>query len=407
MESKARIIIGKTDLFGKTDKEFNKGVGKSFGYGFGNTTGESICFSGSKIFTSGINYNETSRTDSKMFLMCLNSWNGSYNTLFGGQGFVTREIPSPMSFVHSLSGLLIDNNERPIVSGTMRGLVYKPFICGFTERGVLDHNFGEGGVVFGPDGGLGDDLSQTDNDIYTTPFHYLMGGHGGKIQFFSYQRSFGKTRVVSEELTGTDGLVTKFIGVDSKERVYIAGTVSKKPKFGYFLARFNKDGGIDTSFGNNGKIITSYNSITFLISQLVIFQDSIYILGGNKDNDVIAISKHDIDGNLDLSFSGDGKRVVKYQYITNVSPNSMTISEQGNIYICGTSNEKLFLTALLPSGDILKQFGEGSNPIEQGVLLYDSFENPSKGSNQKYRGNFIAIENNQNLFFVGTCFEQV
>ncbi len=89
-------------------------------------------------------------------------------------------------------------------------------------------------------------------------------------------------------------------------KTIVAGYAYDGSKNQFALARYNSDGSLDTSFGTNGKVVQSFaNSDT--ITALQIQSDGKYIVGGNSgDNSGYrwALARYNTDGTLDTSFGG-------------------------------------------------------------------------------------------------------
>ena len=84
----------------------------------------------------------------------------------------------------------------------------------------------------------------------------------------------------------------------------------------YALARYNPNGSLDTTFGNGGLVITTFNSEGAFASALAIQPDGKILAGGTKyihfssdqssDTD-FAIARYNSDGSLDPTFGSGGE----------------------------------------------------------------------------------------------------
>lgn len=120
-------------------------------------------------------------------------------------------------------------------------------------------------------------------------------------------------------------------------KIIIAGAFQITPPltFQYGLIRYNTDGSLDSSFGENGKVLsdTSYNDISFVITVQYIGK---ILVGGNKNNHIELIRYHP-DGSLDSSYKGSSGS-APYP----VHPYSIQIQSDGKILVSGLSDNAFF-----------------------------------------------------------------
>lgn len=77
-------------------------------------------------------------------------------------------------------------------------------------------------------------------------------------------------------------------------------------KADFAIARLNSNGSLDTSFGTNGKVTTGFGTSTNNGRAVIQLQDGKLLLVGNSDYE-FAMARYNADGSLDTSFDGDGK----------------------------------------------------------------------------------------------------
>jgi uncharacterized delta-60 repeat protein len=84
----------------------------------------------------------------------------------------------------------------------------------------------------------------------------------------------------------------------------------------FALARFRSGGGLDTTFGGDGRVITPFPHEGYVYDLLVLPDGSIIAVGEDYDSgvdvDEFALAKYKPNGRLDRSFSGDGKRITDF-----------------------------------------------------------------------------------------------
>src|SRR5205085_6748113 len=96
------------------------------------------------------------------------------------------------------------------------------------------------------------------------------------------------------------------------DKIIVAGsTYDFNNNNNYFaLARYNTDGVLDTSFGENGKVTTDFNNPDDVANSIALQGDKIILAGytGNfafQTSD-FALARYTVDGALDISFGEQG-----------------------------------------------------------------------------------------------------
>jgi uncharacterized delta-60 repeat protein len=185
---------------------------------------------------------------------------GSLDTSFGIGGKVTTEFGGFSNFAHAVA---IQGNGKIVVAGTTYTNFFKFGIARYNNDGSLDTTFGNGGKII-------------------TSFSFL------DDQCFALALQ-------------TDG------------KIVAAGAARFFSRFG--LARYNKDGSLDATFGNGGQVTTTFvdSDISFAQASAVIIQNDgkIIAAGGAVKPDTFssdfALARYNSDGSLDASFGQAGK----------------------------------------------------------------------------------------------------
>ena len=121
----------------------------------------------------------------------------------------------------------------------------------------------------------------------------------------------------------------------------------------FALARFNPDGSLDTGFGDNGKVITSFSSEYETARAVAIQADGKIILVGLA-GDYIAVVRYNADGSLDTDFAVGG-------LATSVPGfgNAVVVQPDGKIVVAGGIGDMVVLR-YLPDGSLDATFdGDG------------------------------------------------
>jgi uncharacterized delta-60 repeat protein len=198
------------------------------------------------------------------------------------------------------------------ITGAVLVLGMAPTVEG--APGDLDPTFSRNGKVLidfaGGDDGASAAAVQPDGKIVAAGFASLpVAG-----------RVFGVTRFDSEgarDLSfGGDGIVTarfgdgtaagRAVAIEPDGDIVVAGTASQ-PETGwdFALTRYDPNGSLDPSFGQNGRVTTDFDDVANGVNALVVQPNGKLVVAGESGGD-FALARYNADGSLDSSFSGDG-----------------------------------------------------------------------------------------------------
>lgn len=107
----------------------------------------------------------------------------------------------------------------------------------------------------------------------------------------------------------------------------------------FALVRYNNDGSLDSTFGTGGKRSTDFfpdQNGTESGNAAVIQPDGKIVVAGTAydgSNNNIAVARYNSDGSLDSSFNGDGK--ITTDFGSSVSGNAIVLQSDGQIVVVG------------------------------------------------------------------------
>ncbi|HEX8246941.1 MAG TPA: hypothetical protein VF599_02060 [Pyrinomonadaceae bacterium] len=224
-----------------------------------------------KIIVVGQSYNQANED---IALVRYNT-NGTLDTSFGSQGKVVTDINNRSDAARSV---VLQPDGKILVAGGTRELPFgsqKALFARYNQNGSLDTSFGNGGIaIIDPvDAGIGikDMILQPDGKIvvggnYATyvPTYFSANLVARYNSNGTPDTSFGNNGIVLTQVSNST--VYKFEALEtiaySNGKIVAAGEAT----FGqhdynnteYFLVRFESNGTIDTSFGNAGLVITDF-----------------------------------------------------------------------------------------------------------------------------------------------------
>jgi len=179
------------------------------------------------------------------------------------------------------------------------------------------------------------------------------------------------------------------VAIDSNDNIIVVGRTTTA---GSTVWKFSTTGILDTSFGG-GDGITQSPLLGAAYGVTVDENDNIYTAGVGTGINVV---KYDSNGNLDLSFSGDG--VFVYNNPSGGgSANDIIIDANGNVVITGYldsgTDRDMLVMRLTPTGVLDTTFGSG-----QGYITH---HNAASGNGNDI-GNALTIDSDGNILAIGT-----
>jgi uncharacterized delta-60 repeat protein len=218
------------------------------------------------------------------------------------------------------------------------------------KAGDLDPGFGTNGKAI-TDVNSGSDVAkevfvQADKKIV------VAGASNGNFALVKYNgdgsidTSFGSNgKVVTTFATGINAVVTQ----QSDGKFVVSGANSTVPDSAKLLTvnRYNSNGSLDTSFGNNGQVTTDFlslapNGITTIAvdpQDIIQQKDGKIIVGGVLSDTTprpggfsrVVLSRYNLDGSLDTSFGTNGKLVGSGNRLSRI-----LLQDDGQIVTVGT-----------------------------------------------------------------------
>ena len=266
------------------------------------------------------------------------------DSTFNSSGKVLLSIGNSIDYV---TGIDIQSDGKIIAAGnSVNGTDNDFAVARFNTNGSLDNSFGNLGINTATFGISNDNCSsikiQNDGKIILVGTSEI-----GNIQHFALIRysttgivdsSFGNNGKVLTAIADTTSFANKII-IQNDGKIVIAG-YSASNIGGYHdfaMIRYHNNGSIDSSFGINGIVTTDINSSYDNAQTLAIQTDGKLLLAGGASNGVdydLAVVRYNTDGSLDLSFGVGGKQITPVGN-HNDSPNSIAVQNDGKILLAG------------------------------------------------------------------------
>lgn len=239
---------------------------------------------------------------------------GSLDTSFDGDGMVTTDV-FVGSFEEAWSSVIQPDGKLLLggVSGANNGLT----LVRYNTDGSLDQTFdsdGKASTTVGVSGGIANSIAvQSDGKI-------VAGSQARVVPGLPATYDFAAVRFNSDgsldSTFGTGGKVTTDLGsadedgrsilIQADGRIVLAGSSNSN----FAAVRYNTDGTLDTSFDGDGIVLTNFDNVPIAFAR-----DLAYGVGIQADGKIVsagesyrslAVARHNPDGTIDTTFSGDG-----------------------------------------------------------------------------------------------------
>lgn len=188
----------------------------------------------------------------------------------------------------------------------------------------------------------------------------------------TFDATFGTNGKVYEDFISGSNEFSQIV-LQSDGKIVASGAVATNDPYTQCLVvRFNTDGSVDTTFGNNGTVVTNSNQ-AYAHSIALQNDGKILITGGIElpnNNAEILVTRLNSNGTIDTTFGNSGNTIISLP-TTDEEGLSIIIDPAGNIYIGGYSNNNSFIVRLNQNGSIDNTFANNGTAIVNGEILYD------------------------------------
>lgn len=179
------------------------------------------------------------------------------------------------------------------------------------------------------------------------------------------------------------------MAIQADGKIVVAGATGTSTNAEMGVTRFNTDGSIDTTFGENGKVHISTSFIKSFVMDMTIQADGKIVLAGyqwnNTTGDFVMVRLNE-DGSFDNSFGTNGIAIIdggKTEVAESILP-----LENGKFLIGGYINDQFGIARVNSDGSLDTSFGaDGWVETNVSVLSY---------------GNTLSINSDGRILFTGS-----
>ena len=366
---------------------------------------------------------------------------GSLDSSFGTDGIVKTDLGYKITAGTNITNVLLqsDNSSYAIFQ-----TYYQNFILKNLPDGSRDSAYGENGfssplyfrpnnAILQPDGkmvlvGGGFDISRfntngtpdstfSDDGLQTTDFNssYSFASRvavqkDGKIvvaglseQNFALAR-YNANGSLDSSFSNDGKFLTDFLSyfsdgvcaitIQNDGKIVIAGSISaitNTPDF--VVARYNADGSTDSSFSEDGKQTTDFNSWSERATSITIQDDGKIVVAGTIEDYEFAIVRYNADGSPDNKFGKDGKQIAHLSDYERNESSSIAIQTDGKILVAGFAEKEgrlsdFALVRFKTNGSLDSSFSDDGWQTTD----FDSLNNTA---------DFVAIQDNGKVVVAG------
>lgn len=291
-----------------------------------------------KLVAAGYNYNTKGM---KQFALLRYNTDGTSDVDFNGTGAVITKVSDQMVPVDFAQSVIQQADGRLVAAGsTFNGSNTDFALVRYNKDGSLDETFGSGGLVttaFGSNNDRCFSVIQLADGALLAGGQAVMPGTGEDFALAKYNKdgsldtAFGSGGRVTTDLGGTFNFGRTVIELADGKLLLVGYS-----DHDFVLVRYNADGSLDTSFNGTGKLFSdiSANKPDYAVSVLQ-QADSKLVLAGyttNGANNSFAVARYNLDGSLDTSFNSTGKLVLS---IGSSGAASVVQQSDGKLVVAG------------------------------------------------------------------------
>lgn len=224
----------------------------------------------------------------------------------------------------------------------------------YVSSGMLDVSFADNGIAttaLGTDSSAQSIAVQSDGKI-------VVAGTGFNQAILMRYNPNGTI----DTSFGQNGFVVLAIGVDTKAHalriqsngsIIVAGSTILNGIAQFFIARYFGNGTLDSTFNNLGFVTTSVGK-SVQGNALAIQADGKLVLAGSTDTQCV-LARYNSNGSLDSSLRSSG--IIQTNIGTAVEINSLVIQPDAQILVGGFSGDDCILIRYNPDGSLDNSFG--------------------------------------------------
>ena len=281
---------------------------------------------------------------------------GGLDTTFGSNGKVKTDFNRNNDLAY---GMALQSDGKVIVAGiSFAGISAEGgdfAVARYNTNGTLDTSFGVGGKVT-TDFGLTETASsvvvQSDGKIIVAGGTYpIFPSADGQFALARYNSngsldtSFGDNGLVRTTFSSS-GCYASALALQPDGKIIAAGTnyIDFSSNSDFAVARYNSNGTLDTSFGTSGLVSTEFNGMLDAASSVLIQSDGKIVAVGSASSSAtfydFALVRYLSNGRLDTTFGTAGKVSTDFGGANLDIAYAGALQPDGKIVAAGTTSDR-------------------------------------------------------------------
>jgi uncharacterized delta-60 repeat protein len=329
-----------------------------------------------KLVAGGVVFTDT-RTS--RFALARFNVDGSPDATFGNGGKVITQVGP---YDGEIAALVVQADGKIVAAGSTTDTFSKFVLVRYMPNGAIDTEFGDGGKVvteISRDSVAYALALQANGKLIAAGRTAEISGDESVYDFAlarflpdgSLDTSFGVTGTITTDFGRGEAI--RAIAIQGDGKIVAVGHTSEGP-YGdsdFALARYERDGSLDTTFSTDGKVITEFadmNPVAAWATVVVIQPNGKIVAAGRTEGWAYTtgysytLARYNVDGSPDSSFSMDGK-VIAGTSSSLDEANALVLQSNGALVVAGaTANDALpdfSLMRYTPGGTLDISFGTG------------------------------------------------
>ncbi|MEX1188324.1 MAG: hypothetical protein WED33_03635, partial [Bacteroidia bacterium] len=386
----AQVVVTRYLPNGSLDLSF--GVSGSFTYNLDNEAlaYDAVLSPEGKIILVG---STTDYTKYRILVIQINA-DGSLDAEFGENGLVATEVGLVSENGEDMGyGVDLDAAGNIIVCGSSLDENYfrRPVVIRYSPIGVMDMNFGVNGVATIP-------VTNSENVfdcVAVQPDGKIVasGHYAQDLLFFKFlmvrfnedgslDNSFGNNGVIKQSFANVDDEGFS-LALRPNGKILVAGfSGTQTYNYNSLLVQYTPQGQLDSSFGTNGVVILDFANFDVAEDVKLLPNGDAIVVGTSGEGPPnaynLAVWRYKSDGGLITSFGTNG--IVQHEIDDYyVMLHSLAIQEDGKLVVAGQARSQLSNNDFIVCRMFLEDPAGFSRTESSSFSLYP---NPSRGANQ-------------------------
>jgi uncharacterized delta-60 repeat protein len=217
--------------------------------------------------------------------------NGTLDQSFGNGGSFKTHFDGMFNTGSRANAAVLQPDGKLVVAGSYKTeAVSRQFaLARYNSNGSLDTTFGSGGMLttsFGSSNAFAFGVALQPDGKIVAVGDYLTGHHNNDFALARYNANgtldttFGNNGQVINDLFGTSDDIANDVVLQTNGELLVAGRTGQYPNFNFALARYHTNGSFDQSFGSAGRVMTSFSNISSQSYTAAIQPDGKVVIAG-------------------------------------------------------------------------------------------------------------------------------